>query len=58
MHIGAATVELIQQIKTRTASWPGDSTSENISKETWNTITPMFIAALFKIAKIWITTGL
>ena len=41
MQTGAATVEssmeLPQKIKNENALWPSDFTSENISKETWNT---------------------
>ena len=60
--IGAATVkssmEASQKIKNGSAFWPRDPTSGNISEGTqtviWkNTSTPMFIAALFTIAKIW-----
>ena len=40
MQTGAATVHKImefpQKIKKATALWPINSTSENISKETWN----------------------
>ena len=61
MQIGAATVEssmeIPQKIKNGTASGPTKSISGNISKETQNTnlkeyIHPVFITALFIIAKI------
>ena len=62
MQIGTATVEnsveFPQKIKSGTALWPSDFTSGNITKETRNSnsrniCTPMFIAVLFTIAKIW-----
>ena len=62
MQIGAATVEsgmeLPEKIKNGTALWPSNSTSGNLSKKPKtlirnNICTPMFIAALFTIAKIW-----
>ena len=62
MQIGAATVEnsleIPQQIKNGSALWPRDPTPGNISEGTQNTNLkehkhPLFIAALFIIAKIW-----
>ena len=62
MQIGATIVgssmEIPPKIKSGTALWPSNSTSGNISKKPetliWKTIgTPVFIAALFTIAKIW-----
>ena len=32
-----SSMEVLQKIKNRTALWPSDSTSGNISKESWNT---------------------
>ena len=41
MQIGAATVEssmeIPQKIKNGTAFWPSNSTSGNLTEETWNT---------------------
>ena len=53
-----SSVEILQKIKNGTASWPINSTSGNLSEETQTLIqknisTPMFIAVLFPIAKIW-----
>ena len=62
MQIGAATVEssmqIPQKIMNGSGFWHSDSTSGNISKGTQNTNLkehkhPIFIAALFTIAKIW-----
>ena len=61
MQIGEATVEtsmgISQKIKNETALWPSDSTSGNLSNETWNLNPkehkhPMFTAALLTITKI------
>ena len=53
-------MEFPQKIKHRITLCPRDSTSRNISEEMQNTdlkkkkkSTPVFIAALFAIAKIW-----
>ena len=61
MQIGAATVEssmeVPQKIKNGTALWPNNSTAGNMLKETQNTnseyMAPIFTAAIFTIAKIW-----
>ena len=62
MRTGAApvesSIEITQKIKNGPAFQSSYSTSGNISKGTQNTNskerkTPMFIAALFTIAKIW-----
>ena len=51
-------MEIPQKIKNGSAFWPSDTTSGNIPKEIkiliWKNIsTPMFIAGLFTITKIW-----
>ena len=59
MQIGTATVEssmeLAQKIENEASFWLRNSTSgkkhETLTQK--NIITPMFIAALFTIAKIW-----
>ena len=62
MQNGAATVESSmqtpQKIKNGSAFWPSDPTYGNVSEGTQNTnsknmSTPMFIAVLFTITKIW-----
>ena len=62
MQTSAVTVEsdmeIRQKIKNGSAFLPSDLTSGNISKGTQNTnskntSTPMFIAALFTITKVW-----
>ena len=51
-------VEVPQKIKNRTTLQPSNSTTRNLSKDTGvlihrGTCTPMFIAALSTIAKLW-----
>ena len=51
-------MEFLQKIKTRTIMWPRNSTSgylpeENKSTNSKDIYTPIFIAALFTISKIW-----
>ena len=51
-------MEVSQKTKNRATLWPSNSTPVYISKETktliWkDTCTPMFIAALLTIAKVW-----
>ena len=62
MQTGAAAlennVEVPQKIKNRTTLLPSNSTTRNLSKDTGvlihrGTCTPMFIAALSIIAKLW-----
>ena len=60
MQIGAATVESSMDMpqKIKNGSWPSDATSVNLSEETQNTNskisnTPVYIAVLFRVAKIW-----
>ena len=63
MQTGAATVEssmeITQKIRNESAFRPSNFTSGNLSEETQNThlkeplCTPMFMAALFTVAKIW-----
>ena len=64
-QIGAATVEssveFPQKIKSGSALWPSNSTSENISKETSNTnsqeyMHPMLTESLFKRSRAWALT--
>ena len=59
---GAATVEssaeLPQKLQNRTALWPSDSTSGNLSEETWHTNSEVYVhpyvhCMLFIIIKIW-----
>ena len=62
MQAGAATlensVEVPQKTKKRSTLWPSNCTSRHLSKDTGmlfqrDTCTPMFIAALWTIAKVW-----
>ena len=65
MYIGIVTVgkiwRFLKKLKNRTTIWPNDFTSEYIFKENLlpqtllqnDTWTPVFVASLFTIAKIW-----
>jgi hypothetical protein len=51
-------MEIAQKAKGRTAIWSSDTTAGHVPKEgksgyNRNTFTPMFITALFIIAKLW-----
>ena len=53
-----SSMEFLHKIKSVTALWPSDSTPGDVCEETQNSdlkeiSTPMFIAALFTIAKVW-----
>jgi hypothetical protein len=52
------TMEAPQKTKNRTAIWSSNSTPSDVSEGMWSgynkdICTPMFIAALFTIAKLW-----